>query len=455
MSKKFYPHLLQWSVRIALIMVLAMLALFPATMTTQAYAVPTFTVSEVVPDVSVTIITANFPAATDFTVRMGAYGTLGIGGIAVATLNSGAGGAFSATFSIPASLAGSSQIAIRLESAGIYYAYNWFYNSVSPVTPPVPGYTGIPTFSITTVEADTKVTVQTSNLTPSQDFTVRMGAYGTYGLGGIVVGTFNSGTGGSQSLTFDIPAALAGSLQIAMRMDCPAGYYAYNWFWNNTTTTTPGPVTPPGDGYSGYPTFSITNVIAGEDVSIAVVNLPKEQDFVVRMGAYGTYAVGGIEVATFNSEEGGAKAITFDIPAALAGSYQIAIRMDSTSGSGLNAYNWFYNNTTSGVTPPPPSGYSGYPTFSITAVVKDSTVTVATANLPPDQNFSVRMGAYGTYAVGGIEVATFNSGAGGAQSMTFDIPTGLAGSLQIALRMDSTSGSGLYAYNWFWNNTTP
>ena len=454
MTAKLYKPILHWAVRIVSVVVIAALALFPATITSQAYTIPTFSISAVVPDTSVTVVTANFPANTDFTVRMGAYGTLGIGGIAVATLNSGTGGAFSATFSIPASLVGSQQIAIRLESANGYYAYNWFYNNTSPATP-IPGYSGIPTFSITSVEADKKVTVQTSNLPPSQEFTVRMGAYGSYGIGGVAVATFNSGTGGSQSITFDIPASLAGSTKIAIRMDCPAGYYGYNWFWNNTTTTTLEPVTPPADGYSGFPTFSITDVVADDTVTIAAANLPKDQDFIVRMGAYGTYGVGGVEVATFNSGDGGAASMTFDIPASLAGSYQIAIRMDSTSGSGLNAYNWFFNNTTSGAVTPPADGYTGFPTFSITAVVKDTTVTVATANLPKDQNFSVRMGAYGTYAIGGVEVATFNSGAGGAQSMTFTIPASLAGTGQIAIRMDSTSGSGLFAYNWFWNNSTP
>jgi hypothetical protein len=61
---------------------------------------------------------------------MGEYGTYGIGGIVVTTVNSGAGGSFSATYAIPAALVGRSKIAIRLESAnGYYYAYNWFYNN--------------------------------------------------------------------------------------------------------------------------------------------------------------------------------------------------------------------------------------------------------------------------------------------------------------------------------------
>ena len=51
--------------------------------------IPTFSIVSVVPDTSVTIKTYNFPADDTFTVRMGAYGTLGIGGIVVTTTDSG------------------------------------------------------------------------------------------------------------------------------------------------------------------------------------------------------------------------------------------------------------------------------------------------------------------------------------------------------------------------------
>lgn len=64
---------------------------------------------------------------------MGKMGTKGINGIPVTTINSGVGGSFNATFDIPASLAGSNQIAIRLESTtGGFFAYNWFYNNTYP-----------------------------------------------------------------------------------------------------------------------------------------------------------------------------------------------------------------------------------------------------------------------------------------------------------------------------------
>ena len=51
--------------------------------------IPTFVVVSVIPGVKVTIRTANFPANKDFTVTMGKNHTLGVGGIVVATTNSG------------------------------------------------------------------------------------------------------------------------------------------------------------------------------------------------------------------------------------------------------------------------------------------------------------------------------------------------------------------------------
>lgn len=94
-----------------------------------AGAIPTFSISAVVRDQTVTISTRDFPANVKFDVRMGMMGTQGINGSYVTTLDSGAGGAFSQTFSVPAGLRGLDRIAIRLESANGYYAYNWFWNN--------------------------------------------------------------------------------------------------------------------------------------------------------------------------------------------------------------------------------------------------------------------------------------------------------------------------------------
>jgi hypothetical protein len=324
-------------------------------------------------------------------------------------------------------------------------------------------YTGIPTFSIVSVVSDQSVTVQTYNLPPNDKFDVTMGPMGTRGIGGIKVASVDSGSGGAKVYTFSIPASLAGSYKISIRMQSPfSGYFAYNWFYNNTTgsATQPPPTTTPPPGYSGFPTFSIKSVERDKSVTIQTNNLPPNDDFRVTMGPMGTQGIGGIVVDVVDSGSGGSKTYSFDIPSSLYGSYRISIRMQSPT-SGYFAYNWFYNNTTGGSggqptpAPPtstPPPGYSGFPTFTILSVVRDTSVTVQTYNLPPNDSFAVTMGPMGTQGIGGIQVDTVNSGSGGAKKYTFNIPSSLHGSYKISIRMQSPT-SGYFAYNWFYNNT--
>jgi hypothetical protein len=308
----------------------------------------------------------------------------------------------------------------------------------------------IPTFSIVSVDKDVSVTIETANFPANQTFTVRMGAFGTLGIGGTVVGTTDSGSGGTFQATYDIPDGLKGSARIAIRMDSPEGFFSFNWFVNNTGTTptpTPSPTTTP---FSGIPTFSISSVVTDSTVTISTNNFPANRDFTVRMGAFGTAAVGGTVVATTSSGSGGSFSATYNIPDSLKGKTRIAIRMDSTTG-GFFAFNWFWNRTSTATTPPP--AFVGIPTFSITSVVHDSSVTITTNNFPANKDFTVRMGAFGTAAVGGTVVGTTNSGSGGSFTATYNIPDSLKGKTRIAIRMDSTSG-GFFAFNWFWNATT-
>jgi hypothetical protein len=463
--KVFAPRITQ----VLLVVIMLSVLLLPNPEPIQAYTIPTFTIINVVPNGTVTIQTYNFPPNQIFTVRMGYYGTLGVDGIIVAQTNSGAGGSFQETYTIPSQLYNQAAIAIRMDSDQGFYAYNWFYNTpggtIPPGTPP-PSSTGIPTFSIQSVVADTSVTILTNNFPPNQTFTVRMGYYGTLGVNGIVVAETNSGSGGSFQETYTIPTELKGQAQIAIRMESPQGFYAYNWFWNNTTGTSTSPTTEPS--YSGIPTFSIQSVVQNSSVTVLTNNFPPNQTFTVRMGYYGTLGINGIVVDTFDSGSGGSFTKTFTIPSQLFGQAQIAIRMDSNMG--FYAYNWFWNNSTgevaATVTPgptPTPGGptstpvpsqppYYGIPTFSIQSVVQNSSVTVLTNNFPPNQTFTVRMGPFGTLGLGGTVVGTLNSGAGGSINATFTIPSNLVGQAQIAIRMDSDYG--YYAYNCFWNNTT-
>lgn len=204
--------------------------------------IPTISILDVTEDEDVTIQTYNYPANKDFTVLMGKFGTRGVGGITVTTINSGEGGTFEATFDIPEALNGENLIAIRLQTAdNYYYSYDWFYNSPEAAPSPstttptttIPGYTGIPTFSISSVVEDSKVTILTNNFPPGFEWTVRMGKMWTRGVDGIEVATITSTEGGAFSKTFTIPAALQGESMISIRLESTVGgFYAYNWFYN-------------------------------------------------------------------------------------------------------------------------------------------------------------------------------------------------------------------------------
>jgi LysM repeat protein len=202
-------------------------------------------------------------------------------------------------------------------------------------TPPS-GY--VPTFSIVSVVRDSTVTIQTANFPPNDAFNVLMGKYGTQAVNGTKVGTYSSGNGGSLSATFNIPAGLQGRSKIAIRLQSPtSGYFSYNWFYNYKSSGTSGGST----GYSGIPTFSISSVSPDNSVTILTSNFPKNMKFNVLMGAFGTAGINGTKVTTIDSGSGGSFSATFNIPAGLAGSHRIAIRLQS--GSGYYAYNWFYN----------------------------------------------------------------------------------------------------------------
>lgn len=302
----------------------------------------------------------------------------------------------------------------------------------------------VPTISITTVVKDTSVTISGQYFPKNQTFTVRMGPYGTYAKGGIVVGKVETGSKTTFKQTFTIPADLAGRYRIAIRMDSAQGFYSFNWFYNDVD----GPNIP---DYNGYPIFNISQVEKNVSVTVVTYNLPPGETFTVRMGEYGTLGKGGIVVDTLDSGEGGTLTPKFMIPASLADNGRIAIRMDSSTG--YYAFNWFYNNTTTGTVPPEVPEYVGIPTFSIAAVVKDVSVTITAKNFPANQTFTVKMGKFETLGIGGIVVDSYKSGAGGDFSATFDIPAALAGSDRIAIRLETANGS-FQPFNWFYNVTT-
>jgi len=210
--------------------------------------------------------------------------------------------------------------------------------------------------------------------------------------------------------------------------------------------------------YTGFPIFSIGTVVNDTYVRIRAFNLPPNDVFRVRMGRMGTRGINGIIVDSFETGLGGTKNLEFSIPSELHGLYQISIRIESKTGSGYFAYNWFFNNIAAskpGKAPTPPSGYRGFPTFSIASVVRNQNVTINIVNLPPNDVFRVRMGRMSTRGINGIIGKSFETGVGGSKHIKFTIPAELKGLRQIAIRIESKTGSGYFAYNWFYNNTYP
>ncbi len=451
--------------KITVISILAMIALVlvingPA----QALTIPTTSIQGVTANDKVTIVTYNFPANLDFEVRMGLFGTKGVDGILIGTVNSGEGGSLKLTFPIPPALYPESLIAIRLESAwGGYYAYDWFYNT------DYGNHTGGveledvalgAAIAATSVISGETVSVKATNLPANEDFTVLMGVYGTQGIGGIEVGTVNAGSTGTVSETFEIPPSLADDEKIAIRYESDdSSLVLYTWFQNFVGASGGmGGVTTPY--YTGIPTISILDVNEDEDVTIQTYNYPANKEFMVLMGKIGTRGVGGILVTTINSGAGGSFEKTFDIPEELHGDYQIAIRLQ-TADNVFYSYDWFYNSPNAAPSPSTSTtpttglpGYTGIPTISITAVVEGSKVTILTNNFPPGFDWTVMMGKMWTQGVGGIDVATFTSTEGGAFSKTFNIPAELTSETMISIRLESTVGE-FYSYDWFYNTTTP
>ncbi|MCB0029237.1 MAG: hypothetical protein KDE28_15085, partial [Anaerolineales bacterium] len=169
---------------------------------------------------TVTINGHNFPPNQAFTFRINSMGTRGVNGAVVGTLDSGAGGDVTATFSLPADWHGYSQLAIRADSAAGYFAYNWFWTGVAAPVVVAPAPAGnstagtggqpagsgpatagpatagpataapaaiYPTFSVASVARGATVTIVTRNLPADTDFTVIMGDFGTQGLRGYQV----------------------------------------------------------------------------------------------------------------------------------------------------------------------------------------------------------------------------------------------------------------------------
>ena len=211
---------------------------------TPAKASKSFAVIGVVEDTSVTIQTAHFPDNMLYSVEIGCS-SCGTATEKVADMDSDAGGTFKQVFTIPAAFSGVTDLWIRLTQVNNSSALTQYFTNATVYgstgsytyynTPCGYQYCGVPMIYIDSVVRNSTVTFHTNNFPAGLSFDVLMGPMGSRGVDGYYAGSFNSGSGGKLTLTFAIPAEMHGASKIAIRVqNTSSGYYAYNWFYNNT-----------------------------------------------------------------------------------------------------------------------------------------------------------------------------------------------------------------------------
>ena len=228
---------------------------------------PIFAVKSVDQGKSVTVITDNFPPGLDFVALIGKLGKNGEDGTAVGQFNSGEGGAFEATFEIPAVFKDYKALAIRLVAPKRYFAYNWFDNSgaaissvpvtsseVSATPGPTPAPTAVaeatpaptadpnafvpepggPRIEILSVVAGQTIKVKATNLHSNLEYVFYMGPFGEAETKGKEAGKFTSDNTGEYELSLTIPEGFKDLSLISIIMESSKSY-AFNFFYNITT----------------------------------------------------------------------------------------------------------------------------------------------------------------------------------------------------------------------------
>jgi LysM repeat protein len=249
---------------------------------------------------------------------------------------------------------------------------------------------------------------------------------------------------------------------------------AFGGYGGKSTYYPPYNTVPPYSGYSGYYgtawSFSITSVQQNSSVTIHTKNFPSNVLFKARLGRQSGNGYEWKDLPDIDSDRGGSIEVVLNIPAEFKDTKQLVVRIiqQKKNGKVFHYDQWFnnvaggygtggYGTEDQGIKYYPYNGYYGYgyygtiPTIWIVSVVRNSSVTIRTANFPAHTDFQVLMGPMGTRGYG-YYVTTFNSGSGGAMNLTFAIPPQLYGSYQISIRTQN-QWSGYHSYNWFYNNT--
>lgn len=311
---------------------------------------------------------------------------------------------------------------------------------------------GVPTFIIVSVKADESVRIRTSNFPANTLFTVRMDVVGKAGVNGIIVTQTNTGAGGAFEETYAIPAELKGKTQIAIRLESSTGYYAFNWFNNNTanssSTPTAVPTIVPGVPVTGTGiNIKVAGVAANKTVTIDANNFPANVNFRIRVGPFYNFWKGGEVVGTINSGNGGNFRFVINLPEVVKNVELVSIRLDSTTG-GYYAYNAFKNVDAAVVNPNP---------GTVTPIPSVGSCTVTT-NVPSSLSKSAEFDARWTIKNTGSVTWDMNSADYKFLSGTemqkrgsrFDLPNTVKPGQSITLIVDMVAPkySGYYSANW-------
>lgn len=450
---------------------------------------PKFWIADVERGETVTIRVAEFPKGKMYQVYLGLPGDSFGRGYLVGRLTDKKGKNYAVTFEIPKEIRMKTHIAILIwDKTDGSHGYDIFTNdtgynykqemSFSPVhrssaqsAGKSVGIFNGPVFWAGSQGFPKTFTLRFTDFYTEGSYTVFIGVNNS-DFPSTIVGYINDSKAPQFSKTFDIPLEFRDADEIKVTVQnafnghsgtvafknddgypsvTPEGYFTEGYLANSSSS-----------GYISTPFTKILNVVKDGEVTLQVFNFPPNKDFLVTMGTLGTQGIGGFVIGTQSSGDGGSFIVTYPIPAQLYGSDTIAIRMESTTSDHF-VYDYFqnadgYNPGATGGTTTTAGDWSlpagTYPHTNVTAVVKDTSVTITGTNFTKNDVYTVRMGAIGTQGVGGIVVDSFSTGASGAFTATFQIPAGLKGAAQIAIRFESNN-TVYYAYDWFNNTTGP
>jgi LysM repeat protein len=189
------------------------------------------TVTRVHEDVDVTLSGKSLANNSRYTVYMVRFGKNTSLAVVAGSVTTNSTGTFTTTLRLPKKMVDVAKVTVILRNSSGDIASNWFINADSS------GNTGgknAPSFniSVSDVEKGDWVQIKTSNLPANVTFSVRIGAQGSKGEKGILVGTLRDDDG-SVKATFDIPAELADRSKLDIRVENVAlGIYAYATFQN-------------------------------------------------------------------------------------------------------------------------------------------------------------------------------------------------------------------------------